>query len=156
MEFNFSLPLLSGGISTISASTLALLSADELERLRVVIDSLGRRSCVAQKLNQPITSLTKLIHSDHVIHVCSERQDARRTLVVGFIKTGRKTLFVYHDSPVMREIQPQCVLDFYVVSQVPPSPSHTPAHATRGRLPPPDFPPLPPPPSALLLLVGDD
>ena len=115
MEYGFCVPLLSEhSVSTVTSSTLSLLSPEERERLRIVVDNAGRRSAHAQDLNQPITSLTKLAHSDHVLHVCAERITPRKTVVVGIIKTGRKKLFIYNDSPVLQEIEPVCVLDFYV------------------------------------------
>ena len=37
-----------------------------------------------------------------------------RTVVLGFIKTGEKKLFLYDDAGKMHERTPTCVLDFYV------------------------------------------
>ncbi|UPR00885.1 alpha-tubulin N-acetyltransferase [Chloropicon primus] len=115
MEYGFTVPLLrEHSLSTFTASTVSLLSPDERERLRIVVDNAGRRSGQAQDLVQPITSLSKLVCSDHVLHVCTERLTPKKTVVVGIIKTGKKKLFIYNDSPVLHEIEPVCVLDFYV------------------------------------------
>ena len=115
MDYSFAVPLLSEhSISALTSRTLALLSQDDKERLRVVIDNAGRRSAQAQGLPGPITSMIKLVHSDHVLHVCSEKVSSKKTVVVGIIKTGKKKLFIYNDSPVLHEIEPLCVLDFYV------------------------------------------
>ena len=119
MEYNFSVPFLSeSSVTTLTSSSLSLISRDERERLRIVVDNAGRRSAQAQDLGQPITSLVKLVHSDHVLHVCTEEVTARKTVVVGIIKTGRKKLFIYNDSPVLHEIEPLCILDFYVHESV--------------------------------------
>ena len=115
MEYNFSLPLLSDySVSAFTSSTFSLMSHDERERFRVVVDNAGRRSAQAQDLKQPITSLGKLVHSDHVLYICCEKITARKSVIVGIIKTGKKKLFIYHDSPVLYEIEPVCILDFYV------------------------------------------
>ena len=119
MEYNFSVPFLSeSSVTTLTSSSLSLISRDERERLRIVVDNAGRRSAQAQDLGQPITSLVKLVHSDHVLHVCTEKVTARKTVVVGIINTGRKKLFIYNDSPVLHEIEPVCILDFYVHESV--------------------------------------
>ena len=119
MEYNFSVPFLSeSSVTTLTSSSLSLISRDERERLRIVVDNAGRRAAQAQDLGQPITSLVKLVHPDHVLHVCTEEVTARKTVVVGIIKTGRKKLFIYNDSPVLHEIEPVCILDFYVHESV--------------------------------------
>ena len=81
MEYNFSVPFLSeSSVTTLTSSSLSLISRDERERLRIVVDNAGRRSAQAQDLGQPITSLVKLVHSDHVLHVCTEEVTVSATI----------------------------------------------------------------------------
>ncbi|PRP88593.1 adaptor-related protein complex 2, sigma 1 subunit [Planoprotostelium fungivorum] len=82
-----------------------------LQQIRQVVDAMGMASAKAQGLPVPITTFDKLAASDHRLYLfCSEDRT-----VDGMIKTGRKKLFVSNHQQVIAEIEPNCILDFYVV-----------------------------------------
>eukprot|EP01063_Lacrimia_lanifica_P017586 TRINITY_DN24635_c0_g1_i1.p1 TRINITY_DN24635_c0_g1~~TRINITY_DN24635_c0_g1_i1.p1 ORF type:complete len:304 (+),score=112.29 TRINITY_DN24635_c0_g1_i1:67-912(+) len=74
-----------------------------------VVDTLGKRSAVAQGLPKTITTSSLLVGSNHTLFVLA--QDG---LAVGILKTGEKNLFIRRSSGALVEMQPNCVLDFYV------------------------------------------
>lgn len=74
-----------------------------------VINRMGQLSAFAQGLPVPITTSQKFISSaDNVLYIKLLGEK-----VVGFIKTGVRRLFHFSDAGV-RELQPLCLLDFYV------------------------------------------
>jgi len=78
-----------------------------------IIDSVGRASAAAQNLHQIITSTEKLRLSDGnqlVYFLC----DFSTNHVVGLLKVGKKKLFVYDQQGVQHEMNPLCILDFYI------------------------------------------
>ena len=62
----------------------------------------------AQELPTPITSGYKFFGSDQHIYILCDKNK-----FIGFIKVGRKHLFIYDEIGVPIEINPLCVLDFY-------------------------------------------
>lgn len=76
-----------------------------------VIDAMGAMSARAQRLASPITSADKLCAATQ--QRCYMLLDQRANTAVGFIKVGSKRLFVM-EGEKMHEIEPLCVLDFYV------------------------------------------
>ncbi|RNF18325.1 uncharacterized protein Tco025E_04542 [Trypanosoma conorhini] len=81
------------------------------DRLMLTIDILGARSKESQGLNTVLTSVARL----------RENRQARMYLLchdgygVGILKMGVKKLFVTHPAyPALVEIDPLCVLDFFV------------------------------------------
>ncbi|KAA6428708.1 MAG: alpha-tubulin N-acetyltransferase isoform X8 [Trebouxia sp. A1-2] len=99
MDFGFTL---SGG-----------LDVQSRERLRLVVDTFGRNSCRSQGLSAVITDLYRLQTSDHKLYLAIS-QKAGRLTVFGGIKTGSKKLFIRVETGAFCEIEPVCVLDFYV------------------------------------------
>lgn len=78
-----------------------------------VMDKMGKASAIAQSLHQIITSSEKLANSDggqKVYFLC----DFNANKVVGLLKVGKKKLFVYDQSGVQHELNPICILDFYI------------------------------------------
>ncbi|KAG7383754.1 Alpha-tubulin N-acetyltransferase 1 [Phytophthora boehmeriae] len=81
--------------------------------LAQAVDILGRKSALAQALSQEITSTA--------LFVSAASEQRQRLLlakendtVVGFLKTGVKHLFYVSRTGEYIEIDPICVLDFYV------------------------------------------
>ena len=62
-----------------------------LSTLSKIINTLGERSAVSQKLKQVITSTTKFYGTDQRIYI-----KVAGTKALGFVKVGEKKLF-YHD-----------------------------------------------------------
>ena len=82
--------------------------------LRQEIDKLGSLSGVAQKLDGPITSYDRCLYGSVVLYVvfneCNEG--------LGLLKVGNKQLFLEDKSGQgLRQVDCQCVLDFYVKNQ---------------------------------------
>lgn len=105
-----------------SASHYAVFEADALGRMpprsrgvvEAVIDDLGERSAKAQGLGAVITTVRKMAYTDQRVYV--HRTDRA---INGMLKVGRKNLFIRdHQSGKMNEINPLCVLDFYVHESV--------------------------------------
>ena len=99
-----------------------MLEADALGRMQprargvveAVIDDLGQRSAKAQGLGAVITTVRKMLYTDQRVYV--HRTDRA---INGMLKVGRKNLFIRdHQSGKMHEINPLCVLDFYVHESV--------------------------------------
>ena len=74
-----------------------------------VIDMLGTLSAKSQALGAVITTTSKILGSDHRMYMKTEGSK-----VIGFIKVGKKNLFIRNMSGKIFEISPLCVLDFYV------------------------------------------
>ncbi|XP_015607951.1 alpha-tubulin N-acetyltransferase isoform X1 [Cephus cinctus] len=84
-------------------------------QLTKVLDDMGEASARAQGLNKPITSAIKLRDTDHIVYLLVDREANNGTgCVVGLLKTGSKNLFMFDDRGVHYQLQPRCVLDFYV------------------------------------------
>ncbi|EGZ11480.1 hypothetical protein PHYSODRAFT_347190 [Phytophthora sojae] len=83
--------------------------------LAEAVDALGRRSALAQALSQEITSVA-------LFTTPGATQQRQRLLlakddddrVIGFLKTGVKHLFYMSHTGQYIEMDPLCVLDFYV------------------------------------------
>lgn len=70
----------------------------------------GQRSATAQGLGSVITTVKRMMYTDHRLYI----HRGERT-VNGILKVGRKKLFIRDSkSGKMHEIEPLCVLDFYV------------------------------------------
>jgi alpha-tubulin N-acetyltransferase 1 len=55
----------------------------------------------------------KLFSSDNKIYIRAKGYN-----VIGFIKVGKRNLFIRGDNGGIKEIKPLCVLDFYVHESV--------------------------------------
>ncbi|BFZ19986.1 hypothetical protein BsWGS_23025 [Bradybaena similaris] len=85
------------------------------KKLFEVVDKMGEASAKAQGLNNPITTGAKLKASDHRLYILKDSSgNSGKGCIVGILKVGRKNLFLYDKSKVQHEVQPLCVLDFYV------------------------------------------
>eukprot|EP00002_Diphylleia_rotans_P001806 TRINITY_DN11040_c0_g1_i1.p1 TRINITY_DN11040_c0_g1~~TRINITY_DN11040_c0_g1_i1.p1 ORF type:complete len:299 (-),score=50.75 TRINITY_DN11040_c0_g1_i1:1044-1940(-) len=97
-------------VTCVDAVFLQKLSRDKCAQISSVIDLMGIASAKAQNLPQVITSTSKLASSDHRLYVAVSPPRA----VSGILKVGHKKLFIRGESGDIREIEPLCVLDFYV------------------------------------------
>ncbi|OQR99602.1 hypothetical protein THRCLA_06444 [Thraustotheca clavata] len=80
------------------------------------LDVLGQESSMVQELRQPITSVTLLYEvksrqEKHRVYVLLDHGD-----IFGYLKVGLKHLYYAAKSGFM-EIDPLCLLDFYVQTQ---------------------------------------
>lgn len=83
------------------------------EDLAFIIDQMGHASAQAQSLRAPITTLKKLLNSNQQkMYIIRDIQNNK--CVIGFLKIGEKRLFVCDDVGAHHELDPMCILDFYV------------------------------------------
>ncbi|XP_034256020.1 alpha-tubulin N-acetyltransferase-like isoform X1 [Thrips palmi] len=88
---------------------------DVVAKISTVLDKMGVVSAKAQGLPVAITSAAKLRNTDHVVYILTDPEGNKgHGTVVGILKVGRKKLFVYDLSGSQWEMDPLCVLDFYV------------------------------------------
>ncbi|XP_030051200.1 alpha-tubulin N-acetyltransferase 1 isoform X2 [Microcaecilia unicolor] len=89
---------------------------DFQRQITVILDEMGKASAKAQHLSAPITSTSRLQGSDHRLYIlkdCSAKNAGKGT-VIGFLKVGCKKLFVLDRHGAHNEMEPLCVLDFYI------------------------------------------
>ncbi|GBM29792.1 Alpha-tubulin N-acetyltransferase 1, partial [Araneus ventricosus] len=83
------------------------------ENLEIVLDRIGIASAQAQDLHSPITTFKKLISSSQQkIYTIRDVNEPR--MIIGMLKVGIKRLFVCDDVGAYHEVDPLCVLDFYI------------------------------------------
>lgn len=82
-----------------------------------LINKLGELSATAQGLNKVITNTEKLQNSpNHFLYLLKDA-NANGGLgeVIGLLKVGHKHLFLFDHQDQVREVEPICVLDFFVL-----------------------------------------
>ncbi|XP_064616591.1 alpha-tubulin N-acetyltransferase 1-like [Liolophura sinensis] len=121
MEFDFNINMLFGDVVSkvdhrvMPFNRSADLFKEHRSLMMKVLDRMGEASAKAQGLHGPITSGRKLELSDHHLYIMKDPdKNGSSGVVIGFIKVGRKKLFVYDNNGVQHEMNPLCVLDFYV------------------------------------------
>ncbi|XP_028569184.2 alpha-tubulin N-acetyltransferase 1 isoform X5 [Podarcis muralis] len=89
---------------------------DHQQQLMRIIDEMGRASAKAQNLPTPITSASRMQTNHHVLYILkdSEAKTAGKGVIIGFLKVGYKKLFVLDRHGAHNEVEPLCVLDFYI------------------------------------------
>uniref|UniRef100_A0A182PIF1 Alpha-tubulin N-acetyltransferase n=1 Tax=Anopheles epiroticus TaxID=199890 RepID=A0A182PIF1_9DIPT len=122
MEFRFNMhPLFRARIVRINNSLLPTgfvaqsrrVALDATAQISEIINTIGSMSAQAQGLSVPVTTAQKLRNSDHHIYLMFESDD-RNGLVVGILKVGRKSLYVFDPAGETVNVTAPCVLDFYV------------------------------------------
>ncbi|KXZ54642.1 hypothetical protein GPECTOR_4g708 [Gonium pectorale] len=78
-----------------------------------MLEEFGKKSALAQGLQAPVTDIHRLRTTDQRLYLYMYRQSTK-TVILGGLKVGTKRLFVRTASADLREIEPVCVLDFYV------------------------------------------
>ncbi|MGH0180432.1 UNVERIFIED_CONTAM: hypothetical protein FKN15_004153 [Acipenser sinensis] len=70
---------------------------------------------MSQQLQAPITSAVKMQSSRHHLYVLKDGEaNNGRGVAIGFLKVGYKKLFVLDHGGAHNEVEPLCVLDFYI------------------------------------------
>ena len=119
MEFEFNCELVTkadkSGFGIVNSSVLDTLPKKSYDYMETLIDLMGAASSKAQNLPTIITSFKamKLNISNQKMYVYSKKNKC-----FGFLKTGYKKLFVSTEYGDIKEINPLCVLDFYVSESV--------------------------------------
>ncbi|XP_051899953.1 alpha-tubulin N-acetyltransferase 1 [Pristis pectinata] len=84
-------------------------------QLAVVLDKMGEASAKAQQLSAPITSASRMQVNRHRLYVLKDGlANHGKGAAIGFLKVGNKKLFVLDGQGAHNEMEPLCVLDFYV------------------------------------------
>uniref|UniRef100_A0A5F9DID8 Alpha-tubulin N-acetyltransferase 1 n=1 Tax=Oryctolagus cuniculus TaxID=9986 RepID=A0A5F9DID8_RABIT len=93
---------------------------DLQQQIMTIVDELGKASAKAQHLPAPITSASRMQSNRHVIYVLKDTaaRPAGKGAIIGFIKVGYKKLFVLDDREAHNEVEPLCILDFYIHESV--------------------------------------
>lgn len=124
MEFNFKIcgrilgDKLLDGIYRIESKSLRSherklkYDVQKLRDFQNLIYSLGQSSAKAQRLPTVITTYERLRLSDHVLYLLID--ETRPFHAIGFIRIGRKHLFLMDKFGRIHEVEPLCILDFYV------------------------------------------
>lgn len=79
------------------------------------VDELGRLSGVAQLLTGPITTVQKVVASDHSLVLFRHEGGGQ---FLGFLKYATKDLYFYRKNGSLVQASPTCVLDFYVSEEL--------------------------------------
>ena len=101
------------GFLLLTRSSLAKLdrAPEDMDAVRHVLDTMGKRSMVAQGLSKPITSFAGMRTGDFRLYLSIGPGGAVR----GLLKVGTKQLFVRRKPDAEYcQVSPLCVLDFYV------------------------------------------
>ncbi|KAG7211456.1 hypothetical protein KM043_010738 [Ampulex compressa] len=84
-------------------------------QLSRILDDMGEASARAQGLNKSITNALKLRDTDHIVYLLVDNEaNSGLGSVVGLLKTGSKNLFMFDETGAHYQLQPRCILDFYV------------------------------------------
>ena len=101
------------GFLLLTRSSLAKLdrAPEDMDAVRHVLDTMGKRSMVAQGLSKPITSFAGMRTGDFRLYLSI----GPGGVVRGLLKVGTKQLFVRRKPDAEYcQVSPLCVLDFYV------------------------------------------
>eukprot|EP00667_Euglena_gracilis_P022606 EG_transcript_25250 len=114
MEFEFDIHRLLGSDRVVSVWDSTSLAERRnnpswVAQMAKVIDTMGRLSAQAQGLPSPITTRAKMLGTDQRLYMYADQNKA-----IGILKVGTKKLFIRNAAGAYKEIEPLCVLDFYV------------------------------------------
>lgn len=80
-----------------------------------IVDAMGKVSAIARGLVKPVTTAQKHRNSDHKLYLLIDRDGNRGSgAVVGILKTGNKSLYLFDEHGTNHQVKPTCILDFYV------------------------------------------
>jgi len=98
-------------VLVVTSESLRNVPAKKRSQVRTVIDTLGERSAKAQRLPSVITTMGKVLEAkpSQSIYLCVDR-----SRVLGFLKFGKKHLFLTTPQGKWLERDFDCLLDFYV------------------------------------------
>ena len=98
-------------IIVVTSESLRSVPVKKRSLVRTVLDTMGEGSAKAQKLPSVITTMGKVLEANppQYIYLCVDR-----TRVLGFLKFGKKHLFITNPNGKWLENDFDCLLDFYV------------------------------------------
>jgi alpha-tubulin N-acetyltransferase 1 len=80
------------------------------EDARILINKLGIASAQAQGLRRVITSFSSFEDTDNTIYILLDNENKK---VLGFLRVGKKNLFLWDRLGCQHEINTLCLLDFF-------------------------------------------
>lgn len=83
--------------------------SDQMSQIASILDRMGDASSKAQQLPQTITTMGKFSGTNQRLYI-----KASGNTVQGLLKVGERTIFYRNYAGACKELQPLCVLDFYV------------------------------------------
>uniref|UniRef100_A0AC35U958 Alpha-tubulin N-acetyltransferase n=1 Tax=Rhabditophanes sp. KR3021 TaxID=114890 RepID=A0AC35U958_9BILA len=107
-------------VSPILGSNIARLDPMRMKQLQdgKVYDAIDELCLIGSKaiqLRAPLTSCEKIIASENVMYLLWELdEETKVSKLIGYLKVGRKRLFIYDRDQVTYEGEFLCILDFYV------------------------------------------
>ena len=110
-------PYIKEGVHSWTGEQLAELGYDNFEAFQAfseILDTLGAESGDAQNLKGPLTSV-QILRQERSLgeqRRCYVLRD--RSKVLGLLTVGRKHLYYWHRGGGTKQLDPLCVLDFYV------------------------------------------
>lgn len=119
MEFEFNCEQVTkadkSGFAILDSDMLNALPKKSFEYMETLLDTMGKYSSKAQRLSTTITSFKRLqMNADRQkIYIYSQKKKC-----LGYLKTGYRKLFVSTEFGEIKEINPLCLLDFYVNEDV--------------------------------------
>ncbi|KAK9752381.1 GNAT acetyltransferase, Mec-17 [Popillia japonica] len=88
---------------------------DAVSKVSDVVNAMGEASATAQGLTKPITTSDRLRNSEHKLYLLIDQNaNNGKGAVTGMLKTGKKGLYVFDRDGHHYQVQPSCVLDFYI------------------------------------------
>mmetsp|Transcript_23784 Transcript_23784/g.30965 ORF Transcript_23784/g.30965 Transcript_23784/m.30965 type:complete len:148 (-) Transcript_23784:443-886(-) len=97
-------------IKLIDAERIESSSPEEKTAISSIIDEYGLKSAQAQSIKLPMTTYSKFLESDHRMYIAYNQDE----IPLGFLRVGMKHLYYYDRKGKCMELDPLCVLDFYV------------------------------------------
>uniref|UniRef100_A0A0K0EXA1 Alpha-tubulin N-acetyltransferase n=1 Tax=Strongyloides venezuelensis TaxID=75913 RepID=A0A0K0EXA1_STRVS len=107
-------------ITPILGNNLARLDSMRMKQLQNgklydAIDKLCKLASQSIQLRAPLTSCEKIINSENVLYLLWEFEDESNTSkLIGYLKVGKKHLYLFDREQVSYEGNFLCVLDFYI------------------------------------------
>ncbi|XP_046441008.1 alpha-tubulin N-acetyltransferase 1-like [Daphnia pulex] len=80
-----------------------------------VVDYVGEASRVAQNLHRPVTIAHSFVNSNQTLYIMTDASANKGNgAILGMLKIGPKKLFLLDKKGFQNELDPLCVLDFYI------------------------------------------
>lgn len=88
---------------------------DAIQKVTQVVNAMGEASAAAQGLKKPITTSDRVRNSNNKLYfMVDSAANGGKGAVTGMLKTGNKGLYVFDKEGQYYQVNPKCVLDFYV------------------------------------------
>ncbi|XP_055385603.1 alpha-tubulin N-acetyltransferase [Condylostylus longicornis] len=123
MEFRFDLkPIFSQPIARVGVNLLPHTfrgdrrsALDTSTKMQEIINTVGENSARAQGLSKAVTTAQKLRQSENQkIYLLVDVDDGKRGSVIGMLKVGNKSLYVFDQTGTTQMVEAPCILDFYI------------------------------------------